>query len=252
MFHLLCRSLNDDIAVDTERSFFVGNAAGRPAGWRTGAKKDHADSDYKFALNIGCQFDVPEVFFQGMVLGGLRAPVFQPREIFSATSGIRAPEVSSSPELLVFVGRPGSGKSTYARRFFSGRGYEICNQDTLKTRDRCVKATKEALRAGRSVVVDNTNPDPETRKMYIDLARDFGYPSRCFYFTASEDLCLHNCAFREFRTAGPHIPGIAFRMYAKRFREPHEDEGFAEIVHVPFAPEFRDQELRALWCLYYV
>jgi AAA domain-containing protein len=53
---------------------------------------------------------------------------------------------------------------------------------------------KEALAAGKSVVVDNTNADATTRRIYIDLANGFGYPTRCFYFTASEERCVHNSA----------------------------------------------------------
>jgi len=37
-------------------------------------------------------------------------------------------------------------------------------QDTLKTWQKCVAATKEAVAKGLSVVVDNTNPDVESRR----------------------------------------------------------------------------------------
>jgi len=36
-------------------------------------------------------------------------------------------------------------------------------QDTLKTWQKCVAATKEAVDKGLSVVVDNTNPELESR-----------------------------------------------------------------------------------------
>lgn len=56
-----------------------------------------------------------------------------------------------------------SGKSTFARRHFLPHGYAHVNQDTLKTKEKCVKATIEALTNGKSVVVDNTNPSAEVR-----------------------------------------------------------------------------------------
>ena len=39
----------------------------------------------------------------------------------------------------------------------------VVMQDTLKTWQKCVAATKDAVNKGLSVVVDNTNPDIESR-----------------------------------------------------------------------------------------
>lgn len=38
------------------------------------------------------------------------------------------------------------------------------SQDTLGNWQKCVAATKKLLEEGKSVVVDNTNPDVESRK----------------------------------------------------------------------------------------
>lgn len=43
---------------------------------------------------------------------------------------------------------------------------------------------------------DNTNADPEVRSKWIQLARQFGVPIRCVYFTASPPLCQHNDTVR--------------------------------------------------------
>jgi bifunctional polynucleotide phosphatase/kinase len=48
------------LAVDLENSLFVGDAAGRLGGGK-GKVKDHSDTDYKFALNVGVKFVTPEV-----------------------------------------------------------------------------------------------------------------------------------------------------------------------------------------------
>lgn len=48
-------SLGDEVELDMEESFFVGDAAGREG--------DFLDSDKKFAENIGIRFEVPETFF---------------------------------------------------------------------------------------------------------------------------------------------------------------------------------------------
>lgn len=68
---------------------------------------------------------------------------------------------TSRPELIVFVGPPASGKSTFARHF---RGeFNILSQDELGTWKACVEQAREALLKGKSVIIDNTNRDIATR-----------------------------------------------------------------------------------------
>jgi len=45
------------------------------------------------------------------------------------------------------------GKTTLYKRHFEPAGYEHINQDTLKTKAKCLNAVEAALKAGRSVVV---------------------------------------------------------------------------------------------------
>ncbi len=47
------------LEIDLDRSVFVGDAAGRLG--NQGRKKDHGDTDYKLALNVGLKFLTPEV-----------------------------------------------------------------------------------------------------------------------------------------------------------------------------------------------
>lgn len=89
-------------------------------------------------------------------------------------------------EIVVFVGPPwvipnsadtrASGKTSFFRRHF--KSYQHINQDTLKTRDRCVKVAREHVSKGQAVIIDNTNRDKATRRVYLELAKELGVPIR--------------------------------------------------------------------------
>ena len=70
------------------------------------------------------------------------------------------------PELVIFVGLQGAGKSTFYRTFFAST-HDLVSKDRLrnnrKPARRQVHLIEEALAAGRSVVIDNTNPTAEDR-----------------------------------------------------------------------------------------
>ena len=45
------------------------------------------------------------------------------------------------------------------------------NQDTLKTKAKCLSFAQEALQCGHSVVVDSTNSTVESRRDWVALGR---------------------------------------------------------------------------------
>ena len=72
------------------------------------------------------------------------------------------------------VGPPASGKSTFSERYLVPHGYIRVNRDTLKTPAKCLAATKTAIKEGKNVVVDNTNPSDSARADYINEAKKAG------------------------------------------------------------------------------
>ncbi|KAL1959216.1 hypothetical protein VTO42DRAFT_2721 [Malbranchea cinnamomea] len=240
-------------AVDLTESIFVGDAAGRPG--------DHSACDRNFASNLGIGFKTPEEFFLG-------EPA-QQVELFDPVQYLRDEETSESRnpvskhfsknddvELVILCGSPGAGKSTFYWRYLQPMGYERVNQDILKSRQKCLKVAGEYLREGKSVAVDNTNANAETRSEWVNLAKSANVPIRCIYFSTPPEVCKHNNAVR---AANPKIasinpesrqllPGIAFGDYAKRFQEPSLSEGFKDITRIDFRFDSGgDARLREAW-----
>ncbi|KAL6235179.1 hypothetical protein BDW75DRAFT_210493 [Aspergillus navahoensis] len=238
----------DVTGLDSSESVFVGDAAGRPG--------DHSAADRGFAANANITFKTPEEFF----LGAAPEPVTFDTSVYLQPDSVNdasPPYSRRNPlELVIFCGSPGAGKSTFFWDYLKPLDYERVNQDILKSRAKCIKVAKEHLAAKRSVVVDNTNADVDTRAQWIEVAKEFNVPIRCVYFSAPPALCKHNNAVRAAnRSLNPEsrtlLPGIAFGDFAKRFEEPTLAEGFQDIVRVDF--RFRgDDNAKNLWKQYWV
>jgi bifunctional polynucleotide phosphatase/kinase len=241
--------------VDLSKSLYVGDAAGRPDGWEPGRKKDFSCSDRKFAKNVGVEFKTPEEFFLGKPpakfdWGGVDTTKWQFAD--QITSDGRTTFHSTSQEIIVFCGFPGAGKSTFASRHLVPHGYVHVNRDTLKTPKACYNLAVASVKQGKSVVIDNTMPkfasdDKDRcngRQAYVQLAKEHKIPIRCFRFAASEDLAKHLNMFREKITNGAHkhVSRIGYNVYKKEFTEPHEKEGYSEVVLINFRPHFEKKD----------
>ncbi|KAK7882829.1 hypothetical protein WMY93_029003 [Mugilogobius chulae] len=279
MWTHVCEKANEGVPVDKTQSFYVGDAAGRPENWAPGKKKkDFSCSDRLFALNIGLQFHTPEEYFLGWKSAPYSLPEFDPRKL-DCNARLYDPAsaslVSDKTEVIVAVGYPASGKSTFFHSHVIPKGYVYVNRDTLGSWQSCVAACERALKEGRSVAVDNTNPDLESRKRYVDVAKAAGVQCRCFQFTASLDQAKHNNRVRfcliclyaltlnslmcvtssclQFREMTPSdtkhlkVNDMVFYSYKKHFVAPSLSEGFSEILQIHFVPNFKDSQSEALF-----
>jgi bifunctional polynucleotide phosphatase/kinase len=97
---------------------------------------------------------------------------------------------SDKQEVVLFMGAPGSGKSTFYHT--NMKTYEYVNQDQLGSAAKCIKVCQAALTAGKSVVIDNNNYTKEQRSRYTSLAHEAKVPVRLFHFNTPKDRCMHN------------------------------------------------------------
>ncbi len=236
--------------VDLDKSFFVGDAAGRLAGWKTGKNADWSAVDRKFALNVGIKFFSPEEYFLGeeqcrhVDIG--RNPVTLVETISSTTTlDISIP---SSLEMVIAVGSPASGKSTFYKKKFSH--YAHINRDLLKTVAKCKSAARAALAKGQSVYVDNTHPTRESRLEFISIASEMNIPTRCILFVTDDCLSKHLDVFRSITTRVEPLPSVAFHAFHNRYQPPVLQEGFSEIIQIPFVPEFDSAEKKLIFTQY--
>ena len=133
---------------------------------------------------------------------------------------------------VVFVGLPGSGKTTFYRTHFAGT-HELISKDAFpnaKDRERRQRELlQQALRAGRSVVIDNTNPRVEDRAPIIALARSYGAEVIGYFFDVST---RESVARNEARQGASKVPRVAIFTVAKRLRAPTYQEGFDRLFRV--------------------
>lgn len=255
MWGMFSKGGNQGVRADPKVSCYVGDAAGRGKDWAPGKKKDFSDSDRKFAINLEMDFKTPEEFFLGQAPVAFKLEGADPRLHKKNINGplfepSTAKLVAGHQEIVVMVGYPGSGKSYFTVQELEGKGgYTRVNRDTLKTKEKCVKVADEALGNGKSVVIDNTNPDVDSRADYLFLAKKHKVPARCFVMQTTFDEAMHNNMFREVITNGEnaHVPTMVYHMFKKKFVEPTVQEGFSEVLKTHFRPRFTDAETEKLF-----
>lgn len=245
MWDKLCEK-NDGIEIDKMRSFFIGDAAGRPEKKVPKRKKDHSCSDRLMAINIGIPFFTAEQHFQNSKDSEWVQPEFDPKTV-STTQNLYEPITSKltsdKPEVIIMVGGPGSGKSSFSRNELETKGYLLINRDKLGTWQKCVSALESALRDKKNAVIDNTNIDVDTRKRYIDVAKSLKIPVRCFLMNTSYKHAKHNIIFREL-TDPTHVPvnDMVINSMKSKYQEPTLKEGFTEILKINFIPKFKNEK----------
>jgi predicted kinase len=131
-------------------------------------------------------------------------------------------------QLIMFVGIPASGKSTfYKERFF--HSHMRISLDLLNTRNKEHKFLALAFSLHQRVVIDNTNVTKAERAGYIAQAKANRYEVIGYYFEAAVADCLER---NEKRSGKERIKRVGVLARQKDLEPPRWDEGFDALYTV--------------------
>ena len=136
------------------------------------------------------------------------------------------------PELVILIGLPGAGKTTFYRARLAATHVHV-SKDLMRNRrdrqQRQLALIDEALAAGRSVAVDNINATIADRAALIQAGRRRG--AAVVGYAIATDIA--ECSRRNGGRVGrERVPEVAIRAAAKRFQRPTPAEGFDRLEGV--------------------
>ncbi|MEM6449116.1 MAG: AAA family ATPase [Cyanobacteria bacterium P01_D01_bin.105] len=158
---------------------------------------------------------------------------------------------SDQGSLIMLIGLPGSGKSTWARQFIEQQpNYRLIATDDVRYQlygDEAVqgewlhiwrtvlgqlKAARAAISAGQltGVIYDATNARRRHRREFIQAAKDCGYPSiHALWLDTALAVCLARNQMRTRRVPTAIIEKMHRQLTAA---PPSEAEGFASLKKI--------------------
>jgi predicted kinase len=140
-------------------------------------------------------------------------------------------------DLVVLSGLQGAGKSTFFSARFAATHAHVSRDHFPNARDkdrRQRELVEAAARAGRPVVVDNTNARREDRVALVGLARALGLRPVLYWFPPDVPSSIARNAGRSGRAKVP-VAGIYATV--KRLALPDATEGFAAAYDVRVTAE---------------
>lgn len=130
-------------------------------------------------------------------------------------------------QAIIFMGIQASGKTTFYEQMLADKGYIHISLDILHTRKKEDLLLVDCLENGRSLVVDNTNPEVSVREKYITKAKEYGYQVIGIFFQSRVKDCM-----RRNEQRGLKVPQKAIACTSNNLQLPSLEEGFDELYFV--------------------
>jgi predicted kinase len=162
-----------------------------------------------------------------------------PSEALDAALPPGKPSKQPKGAVVLSIGLPGSGKSTWFKRHsilpLSSDMVRILLFDDVteqRYQDLVFSTLRTMLRARLLArrpwnYLDATNLSAHERRSWIKLANDFGYEAHAVFFDVPPEVCMERNQRRE-----RNVPEDVMQRMAAKLRPPKFEEGFAKITVV--------------------
>ena len=152
--------------------------------------------------------------------------------------------MESKPKVIILVGSPGCGKSTFATKLLASNSeYKLLSSDAMRAEfgsgedDQSVtgivfSTLKRRLQAylalGQTVIIDATNINKKDRKDYINAANASGHQVVGYVFECSKETLLERNKTRG-EAGGRNVPEWVIDKMLTKYQRPDKAEGFNEL-----------------------
>lgn len=142
--------------------------------------------------------------------------------------------VPENPALIILVGLPGSGKSSFSSALQKRKpAVDVVSQDESGSRSSCENAISRR-RNGTTVILDRCNPSQSERREWLALA-DVGESNAvAVYFDVDNSICtqridrrIHHPTLRAGRSTN------AMNQMKRLMSKPSLQEGFSAVITIP-------------------
>ena len=215
--------------VKKDNCFYVGDSI---------SEEDYSKCDLLWAYNVGIKFYYSYHFFENLddVLKNRIVPIPKIPDftIKNNENCIQLTSISNY-DIVVLIGPPAIGKSTFAKQLVNEYAYQCISLDDFETKGKFNKKLLEFLEMGFKIVIDNNNYALKSRNELLDnivenrpnaniLALKINPSSN--QREIAEYLNFHRCY-----TQGKWIPAVVYNTYYKKYIAPTLKEGFNRIAN---------------------